>query len=226
MAPPTALSSRRRYGRRRHGPVVVLAAVLAVAAIITWTVVLSTAGHSTRISCPAPASGQSPGEVLEVDALDGASPTPVDTVAVRVLNAGGQRGQANLVAAQLGDLGFREAAPPDNDPFHPDGDMACIGQLRFGPQGEAAAATLALVLPCTEPVRDGRADASVDVVVGTEFREVDPSRAVRDVLDELANPAAVSAGSDETDPGADPAAAPARPAVPADVLDTARGNTC
>jgi hypothetical protein len=232
MAPLMAISSPiGSFGRRRrHGPVVVLAAVLAVVAVVTWTVVLSTAGHSSRISCPAPASGQIPGEVLEVDALDATSPAPVDTVSVRVLNAGGQRGQANLVAAQLGDLGFREAAPPGNDPVHPDGDMECIGQLRFGPQGEAAAATLALVLPCTEPVRDGRGDASVDVVVGTEFREVDPSRAVRDVLDELANPAAVTAGADagadETDPGADPAAAPARPAVPADVLDTARGDTC
>jgi hypothetical protein len=222
MAPLS--SPARPFGRRRRrqGPVVWIAAVLAVAALVTWTVVLSTAGHSTRISCPAPASGQVPGEVLDVDALDGTSPAPVDTVAARVLNAGGQRGQANLVAAQLGDLGFREAAPPGNDPVHPDGEMECIGQLRFGPQGEAAAATLALVLPCTEPVRDGRGDSSVDVVVGTEFREVNPSRAVRDVLDELANPAAGAAG---TEADADETA-PAGPAVPPDVLDNARGDTC
>lgn len=208
----------RPYERRRHRPVVALAAALLVAATVTWTVVLSTAGGSTPVACPLPASGRTPGEVLDVDALDQVAPAPVDTVRVRVLNAGGQRGQANLVAAELADLGFGEAAPPDNDPLHPDGEMECLGQLRFGPGGEPAAATLALVLPCTEPVRDARTDASVDVVVGTEFREANPSKAVRDVLDELANPV-----SDGTDPEAAP---PTPPTVDPAVLTEARGTTC
>lgn len=224
------------YQRRRHRPLLAIVVVLAVLAAVTWTVVLSTAGSSSSVSCPAPSSGTLSGEVLDVDALDETPPAPVDTVAVRVLNAGGQRGQANLVAAQLGDLGFHEAAPPANDPLHPEGEMDCIGQLRFGPAGESAAATLSLVLPCTEPVRDDRGDASVDVVIGTEFREVNPSRAVRDVLDELANPAATASGAaagsdapDPTDPASDPAADPAgqaRPALPPDVLAAARGNAC
>lgn len=203
------------YERRRHRPVVALATALAVLAVITWTVVLSTAGASTPTSCPSPADGRTAGEVLDVDALDDVVPAPVEGVPVRVLNAGGQRGQANLVAAQLGDLGFREAAPPDNDPFHPDGEMECIGQLRFGPSGEAAAATLALVLPCTEPVRDARADDSVDVVVGTEFREVDPPRTVRDTLDELANPTADGAEATTIRSPIDP-----------DTLTESRGSTC
>lgn len=209
----------RPYERRRHRPVVALAAVLAALVVVTWTVVLSTAGSSTPVSCPSPAAGPEPGEVLDVDALDEVAPAPVDTVRVRVLNAGGQRGQANLVAAELADLGFVEAAPPDNDPFHPDGEMECVGQLRFGPGGEAAAATLALVAPCAEPVRDARADGSVDVVVGTEFRDVDPARAVRDVLDELANPGAAAGSSTDAD-------APAPQVVSPDVLAEARGDTC
>lgn len=217
------------YQRRRHRPVLALVSVLAAVAALTWTVVLATAGGSTPVSCPVPAGGTE-GEVLDVDALDTTPLAPVDTIGVRVLNAGGQRGQANLVAAQLADLGFRTAGPPDNDPLFPDGGMECIGQLRFGQQGQAAAATLALVLPCTEPVRDARADASVDVVVGTEFREVGPPGPVREVLDELANPAAAGtqtdAGADSADPGADPAAAPARPAAPLEVLAAARGDAC
>ncbi|MGQ0575369.1 MAG: envelope integrity protein Cei [Pseudonocardia sp.] len=210
----------RPYERRRHRPVVALASVLAFVAAVTWTVVLATAGGSTPTSCPDPPGGDAPGEVLDLDALDATAPAPVAAVAVRVLNAGGQRGQANLVAAQLGDLDIAEAAPPGNDPLHPDGAMECIGQLRFGPQGDAAAATLALVLPCTEPVRDGRPGADVDVVVGTEFRGVDPSRAVRDALDELTNPAA-DAGT-VVGPDAAPAGGPFAP----EVLLAARGTVC
>lgn len=217
----------RPYERRRRGPVIVLAAVLAVVAAVTWTVVLSTAGGSTPVACPAVAGG---GDALETDALDAVALTPVADVAVRVLNAGGQRGQANLVAAQLLDLGFTEAGAPGNDPLHPDGDMECIGQLRFGPRGESAAATLALVLPCTEPVRDGRQDASVDVVVGTEFRDVDPSTAAREVLDELANPTAAGSQTDASagggDPATDPSAAPPRPAAPPETLAESRGDRC
>ena len=90
------------------------------------------------------------------------------------------------MAAQLGDLGFAEAAPPDNDPLYPDGDMECVGQLRFGPAGQGAASTLALVMPCAELVRDDRPDDTVDVAVGTGFSDVNPPRAVRDALDQLA----------------------------------------
>lgn len=215
-------SPERPYERRRHRPILGLTAVLAVLAVVTWAVVLSTTGVRARSTCPSPPTGTDPGTVLDIGALDGVAPAPVDTIRVRVLNAGGQRGQANLVAAQLNDLGFTEAAPPANDPFHPDGEMECIGQLRFGPSGESAAATLALVLPCTEPVRDRRADAGVDVVVGTGFRDVDPPRAVRDLLDELANPGAATDPDDET--GA-PSTSPVTPVDP-DVLQAARASSC
>lgn len=213
----------RPYERRRHRPIAALAAALGVLVVLTWVVVLSTAGAGARLSCPSPTAGPEPGDVLAVDALDTVAPAPVDTVRVRVLNAGGQRGQANLVDAQLEELGFTEAAPPGNDPFHPDGEMECLGQLRFGPAGEAAAATLALVLPCTEPVRDSRTDAGVDVVVGTEFRDVDPPRAVRAVLDQLANPGD-GTGADATGEASSGTTTPAP--VPEDVLDAARAGAC
>jgi hypothetical protein len=219
----------RPYERRRRGPVVVLASLLAVAAALTWTVVLTAAGGATPVSCPSPTAGAG-GEALELNALDATPLAPVNAVGVRVLNAGGQRGQANLVAAQLRDLGFREAGPPGTDPLFPDGEMTCLGQLRFGPRGEQAAATLALVLPCLEPIRDGRGDATVDVSVGTEFREVDPAAAVRQVLDELAKPPAAATSTDPEadagDPATDPSAAPVRPAAPPDVLQSARGDIC
>jgi hypothetical protein len=164
----------------------VVVSLLAVAAVVTWTVVLVDAnGPSAATACPAPATGSLPGEVVDLKALDPVAPVPPSAARVRVLNAGGQRGQANLVAAQLSDLGFPEAAPPDNDPLYPNGDMECVGQLRFGPAGQGAARTLALVLPCTELVRDDRTDDAVDVAVGTGFRDVNPPRAVRNALDQI-----------------------------------------
>lgn len=194
------------YRRRRRTPIVAVVSVLAVVAVVTWSVVLSgAAGPTGPQSCPAPSAGGSPGPVLETGALDGVAPAPPAQVPVRVLNAGGQRGQANLVAAQLGDLGFGAAGPPGNDPFHPDGDMDCVGQMRFGPAGEGAASTLALVLPCVELIRDGRTDPSVDVSVGTGFGDVNPPRPVRDVLEDLGAPSPAGDGTDDTPVPPDPA---------------------
>lgn len=202
------------YRRRRRTPIVAVVSVLAVIAVVTWTAVLVGAGGpSGPQSCPTPASGTASGASLESNALDAVPPAPPASIQTRVLNAGGQRGQANLVAAQLGDLGFGTAGPPDNDPFFPDGDMECVGQVRFGPAGEAAASTVSLVLPCAELVRDGRADATVDVSVGTGFSDVNPPRPVRDVLESLGAPS--PAGDGSTEPPAPP-----DPAVLAEARDT------
>jgi hypothetical protein len=119
------------------------------------------------------------------------------------------------VAAQFGDFGFAEAAPPTNDPLFPDGNMECTGQVRFGPAGEAGASTVALLLPCAELVRDARTDDTVDVSVGTAFGDLNPVRAARDALDEL------SAGSS----GEGGAAGPPPPVDPG-VLAEARGRSC
>jgi hypothetical protein len=213
------------YQRRRRGPVTVLVSVLAVCAVVTWGLVLTgTGGTADPSACPAPATGPYPGEVLDSDALAEVVPAAPGATRVIVFNAGGQRGQASLVAAQLSDLGFAEAAEPGNDPFFPDGDMECRGQLRFGPAGEAAAATVALVLPCTQLVRDGRTEDTVDVAVGTGFTDVNPPRAVRDVLDQLTNPGAGTDGSDNT-AEADPQA-PTPVAVDTDDLEAARDVSC
>jgi hypothetical protein len=216
----------RPYQRRRRGPVLTVVIVLAVAAVATWTTVLVNAGAgSGSASCPLPATGPPPGEAQSPGALDGVAPVPASSVRVRVLNAGGQRGQANLVAAQLGDLGFVQAAPPENDPFFPKGDMTCRGQIRFGPGGQGSASTMTLVLPCAELVRDTRTDATVDVAVGTSFGDVNPSKAGRDALADLAAPAAGDTGSGNADPSGG-SAAPATASVDQATLDAARKATC
>lgn len=207
----------RPYRRRRRTPIVAVVAVLAVAAAVTWTSVLvGAAGPAGPDSCPASPAGPVPGTVLASDVLDAVAPAPPPVVRTRVLNAGGERGKANLVSAQLEDLGFGTADAPSNDPFHPDGDMNCVGQLRFGPAGEAAASMLSLVLPCAELVRDDRPDDSVDVAVGTAFGDVAPARVVRQVIDTL--------GGDGNGDGSGSTDAP-MPPDPAE-LAQARGVSC
>lgn len=215
----------RPYQRRRRAPVIVVVSVLLIAAAVTWTTVLvksnAAAGGS---ACPPPASGPPPGQVLDAAAaktLTNVAPAAPSTVKVRVLNAGGQRGQANLVAAQFGDLGFIQAAPPTNDTFFADGDMTCTGQIRFGTAGQSAASTVALLVPCAELVRDGRADDTVDVAVGTTFGDLNPGRPVRDVLEQLGAPAAGSDGADQGNP-----APAATPVVDPGTLTAARAATC
>jgi hypothetical protein len=217
----------RPYQRRRRGPVLLVVAVLAVVVAVTWTTVLVKTGAATGVSaCPPPAAGPAPGEVLPAGALANVPPVPPSAVKVRVLNAGGQRGQANLVAAQFGDFDFAQAAPPTNDPLYPDGDMVCTGQLRFGQAGQGAASTVALLVPCAELVRDGRADDTVDVSVGTAFSDVNPGRAVRDVLDQLAASGSGTTGSGNADPAAGNAPSPATPVIDASTLAAAREATC
>ena len=219
----------RPYQRRRRGPILVLVAVIAVVAIVTWTTVLltSTAG-SGPAACPSPKAGASIGDVLSSDALDATQPAPAPAVAMRVFNAGGQRGQGNLVAAQLKEWGFGEAAAPNNDPHFPDGDMDCVGQLRFGPAGEAAASTLTLVLPCVELVRDGRTDPTVDLSVGTAFGDLNPRRFASGlaVLEQLADPAQGGTGATNADPDAQGAQPPAPAAADPALLQKARAAHC
>ncbi|AEA25252.1 hypothetical protein Psed_3053 [Pseudonocardia dioxanivorans CB1190] len=213
----------RPYQRRRTRPVAILVSVLAVVALATWTTVLITSsGGAGTTSCPAPAAGTA-GTVVEASSLESVTPAAAAASKVRVLNGGGQRGQANLVAAQLGDLGFAEAGAPGNDPLYPDGDLDCRGQIRFGEAGAAAAATLAIVVPCTELVRDARGDDSVDLAVGTAFSDVKPSSTARDVLDQLANPS-VGDGSGNADESG--AGTPPGPAVDPALLQKARDTPC
>lgn len=213
----------RPYQRRRRGPVLVVVSVLAVLAIVTWTVVLVNAGGAASASsCPVP--NPPAGEVLPSGALDPVAPAQPGAVEVRVLNAGGQRGQASLVAAQLRDLGFAVKGT-GNDPLFPNENLECYGQLRFGAAGEAAASTLTLVMPCAELVRDGRQDAGIDISVGTGFGDFNPGRAARDALDQLTEPGGGSDGAANADPNAADAA-PTQPTVNPELVEEARDANC
>ena len=186
-----ATTSTRRH---RYLPALVLVVVLAVAGIATWTVVFvnSTSGSVTTCN-PSPVPGA--GTRLSTTALDKQQAAAPGDVRVTVLNGAGQRGQAQLAAVELGELGIGEANPPDNDRLYPAKDLGCVGQIRFGEKGAAGARTLSLVAPCAELVRDGRNDSTVDLALGSDFRDIAPSQPVTETLRALSRQKAGSQGN-------------------------------
>ncbi len=189
----------QRYRKRRPLPALLFILVLGIAASIVWLRVMTTeteatgAAHcdppptqptqATQPEAPPP-SPATLGKPQEINVLDSTAPAPPDRVLVRVLNASNTRGAAGIVTETLRTFGFTQVAEPDNDPIYGDA-MTCRAQIRFGPQGEAAARTLSLVEPCAELVRDDRQDATVDVAIGDEFDDLNPNRHAVTALEQL-----------------------------------------
>ncbi|MCW4353296.1 envelope integrity protein Cei [Hoyosella sp. YIM 151337] len=169
----------RPYKRRRPVPLLILAGILAAAAGIVWIQVLTIEkAPVSAIDCNDPPPGSPPvGEQFSRSEMVKIRPAPLPQTQVRVYNANGEAGQASSVAAQLSDLGYEPA--PDvqagNDPVYTDQNLQCHGQIRFGPEGRAAASTLWLAAPCAELIEDAREDTTVDLALGTYFRTISPS---------------------------------------------------
>ncbi|GAB2937225.1 hypothetical protein GCM10027047_37220 [Rhodococcus aerolatus] len=179
--------------------------VLVAAVAVVWTKVLeSGAREVVPTACPAPSPASAapgaavsptpvptpPGQVIDPAQLDAVAPLPPSQVFVRVLNANGQRGQAATVSADLTDYGFTPAPvdPAANDTVYTSQNMACVGQIRFGPTGAAAARTLGLAVPCAELVQDTRPDGGVDLALGTAFADLKPNAAAVAALTALGQP--------------------------------------
>jgi hypothetical protein len=164
--------------------------LLATAGVTVWAHVLHQAGNSTvQSSCPVSAAapaGLPAITPLPYTALDAVAPIPAAQVHVRALNSSSQVGLAGRIALELQQYGFPQAGTPGDDPRYPHGDMRCFGQIRFGPNGAAAARTLSLVVPCAQLVRDNRQDTSVDLALGKYFTDLAPSADALKVLSQLA----------------------------------------
>jgi hypothetical protein len=189
----TAFDKRGRpFRRRNYLPGILLFAALAVVTLLVWVMALSRPPdvHEATIcnappppadpSAPAPKLGE---QVTRADMTD-VMPAKLADAKIRVLNASGQGGQAAEVAGELRDLGFAEPAA-SNDTLYTNSRLECIGQIRFGPSGRAAAAAVWLVAPCTELFQDQRSDDTVDLAIGTEFSELTHSDDIDAVLASL-----------------------------------------
>ncbi len=187
----------RGYRRRKPLPAIVFVVLLVIAAVVVWTKVIDRADNvSAAIDCPpAPTVPGQPapqtGTALPYGALDKVTPEPPSEFRATVYNASTKHGAAQAVSTELTELGFTQQGQPGTDPLYPRSStssadvMNCQGQIRFGANGEAAARTLSLVLPCTQLIRDNRQDTSVDVSIGSKFGSVAPNADAQQVLNQL-----------------------------------------
>ena len=186
----TRVREKARYRKRKPIPAIIVVCLLAVTVIVVWTKVFGKASDVNALIACAPSTAQpaakvTPGTPLPYDALDKIAPEPAADIKVQVYNATTQRGAALQVSNQLTQAGF-QVAQPANDPLYPKQDMTCRGQIRFGANGESAARTISMVVPCTQLVRDNRQDASVDLAIGKTFTGVAPNSSAQQALQQLA----------------------------------------
>lgn len=200
-----------KYRKRRPIPALIMLVLLGLGAAIVWLQVIDKKqDNQAGVHCdpPPPAtaeSGKPPpppapalGQHLDQAGLDQTGAASPDQSQIRVLNASGQRGEAALITESLRQLGFSQIGKPDDDNIYPQGTLACRGQIRFGPQGAAAARTLSLIEPCAELIKDNRQDATVDFVLGRKFDDIqvrpETRQALKQVLDWTAQHPAESGG--------------------------------
>lgn len=90
-------------------------------------------------------------------------------VTINVYNSTARIGLAATAANSLEEQGFR-VATIDNDPLGK--TLLNVGEIRYGQSGLEGARLASKALPGSSLVLDDRLDASVDMVVGKQFRAV------------------------------------------------------
>jgi hypothetical protein len=184
----TAFDKHGRPFRRRNArPAIALLVVLLLATAVVWTIALSRPPEvHEAAACNPPPQQTDPGQPrlgtpVSRSTMVNVAPAALADAKIRVLNASGRGGQAADVAGTLKDLGFAQPTAA-NDPIYAHARLNCQGQIRFGDAGQAGAAAVWLVAPCTELYRDDRTDDSVDLVLGTEFTALAHSDDIDTVL--------------------------------------------
>jgi hypothetical protein len=93
-------------------------------------------------------------------------------VTVNVYNATKRNGLGSATAKLVAARGFVTGTVA-NDPLKK--AIAAPAEVRFGPAGEASAALVVALVPGAVPIKDTRADASVDLVLGDGFKDLAPA---------------------------------------------------
>jgi hypothetical protein len=167
--PDAARQRRRRHTRERQAVVFgVLLGGLAVAAFGAAAV------YTGNVSLPFLSRDFSSPEPTGLAAEDspcppeGATPVPYGQVSLNVLNGTARVGLAGDTAAALSQRGFTIAQQLNASQMGYS-TYAGTALIQFGTQGVAAAYTVAAQFDTPQLVLDTRADASVDVVVGSSY---------------------------------------------------------
>jgi hypothetical protein len=148
---------RARSGRRPLPPLIFLL-VLAVAALGVWWYVLHRGDAAQQARDAACAS-----------AADAPPSLVPSTLSVRVLNATDQQGLAQTVAKDLQSRGFTVSEFGNDSSGR---TIAGVGEIRHGARGRQSAAYLRVYLPGASDYLDTRATATVDLVIGPDFKQL------------------------------------------------------
>lgn len=182
--PDAARQRRRRHVRERQAVVFgVLLGGLAVAALgaaAVYTGSWEPPLLARDFSSPAPtglAAANSPCPP------EGATPVPYGQVAVNVLNSTSRVGLAGDTASALASRGFTIASE-NNATAMGYSSYDGTALIQFGTQGVAAAYTVGAQFDSPQLVLDTRADATVDVVVGSRYNALVAAADVVLVADE------------------------------------------
>jgi hypothetical protein len=135
-------------------------AFAAAAGIYSGTLSLPWANRTFATETTSPPPTVPPAPCPPADAL----PVAANQVTLNIYNGAGVAGLAASTAQSLGERGFLVGVT-DNAPTEYDG----VVHLTFGMAGVASAYTIAAHFPETVMTLDARADASVDVTLGTEY---------------------------------------------------------
>jgi hypothetical protein len=150
-------SSSRRSRRRRA--LVTLALVVLLLFFAFWY------AYSYYRTSSAPTAAPAPACTTAAPAKAGAAPRPAD-ITVNVYNATDRDGLAAKTAAEVRERGF-DIATITNDPLRR--AVSGTAEVRYGKSGIAKAKVVLGLVKGAKPVRDGRVDASVDLVLGEKF---------------------------------------------------------
>lgn len=165
-----ARKRRRRHVHERQAVVFgVLLAGLGVSALGAAAV------YTGNLELPFLSRGFSTPEPTGIAAADspcppeGATPVPYGQVTANVYNATNRVGLAGDTADALRSRGFAVATENNAKAAGYTSGYSGTAQIQFGTAGVAAAYTLAAQFDSPKLVLDARADATVDIVVGTSY---------------------------------------------------------
>ncbi|MDF2144791.1 LytR C-terminal domain-containing protein [Knoellia sp. p5-6-4] len=150
-------SSSRRSRRRRA--LITLAVVALMLFFAFWYAYSYYRTSSEPTAAPAPTCATT------APAKAGAAPRPAE-ITVNVYNATDRAGLAAKTAAEVRQRGF-DVATITNDPLRR--TVTGPAEVRYGKSGTAKAKVVLGLVKGAKPVRDGRVDGSVDLVLGEKF---------------------------------------------------------
>jgi hypothetical protein len=147
--------------RRRvvHGVVLVLLLGLIAGGIITALAIIN-----GRLQVPAPAASEAPQSACPAAVFDY---VPPEKITINVFNSTSRPGLARTVADELLGRKFVVGTVSNTEPGY-----RGVAAVVSGAAGQSAAFTVQRNVPDSDYFQDGRTDASVDVILAGDFKEL------------------------------------------------------